>query len=141
MNLVSVGILGDLALSGFFVTEGKQNLIVKDISQAVAEMYACAKHLRYGVTRVTSEHRLPKPHRQNIFRGALTNGLEWIFIILYLIDDGHGATYKHSTPLKIGFESLPFGPESVEEPAPDVIAGILSYWVSSIPSIIPKLVK
>lgn len=67
MNLVSVDTLRDLVLSRFFVAEGKLNPILKDIPQAVAEMYARAKHLRCGVTCVKNEHRLPKSTGRTYF--------------------------------------------------------------------------
>ena len=129
-KLVGIGSLRDLVLSGFFVIEGKLKLITTDIPQAVAEMYACAKVLGYEVVQIINEHRLLIPYRQKIFRGALTNGLEWIFIILYLNDDGDGATYKFSEVIEVRLESRTLGPTTVNEPGPDIIAGMLSCWVS-----------
>ncbi len=137
MNLVKIGGLRDRVLSGFFVAEGNLSLLMQDIPQTVTEMYACAKRVECGasrVARVANDRCLPIPHRQNTFRGALTNGLEWVFIILYLNDNGNGATYKYSNSVKINVVSEPFGPERIKGHAPDVIAGILSYWVGPVPS-------
>ena len=52
-----IGPLRDQDLSGFLVVKGKLNLITMDISQALTEMYACAKRLGYGVVQVTNDHR------------------------------------------------------------------------------------
>lgn len=65
--------------SGFFVAEGKSGELTRYIPQAVAEIYACAKNLQ-----------------KDILRGALTNGREWIFLIVFCKKDGDGATYKES---------------------------------------------
>ena len=53
---IGIGPLRDQDLSGFLVVEGKLNLITMDISQALTEMYACAKRLGYGVVQVTNDH-------------------------------------------------------------------------------------
>jgi hypothetical protein len=77
----------------------------------------------------------PTPHtfylclaRKSILRGALTNRHEWIFLILYLNKDGEGGTYTESPTVKIQVsESYPY---HVLPPGPDIVAGILAYWVS-----------
>ena len=60
--------------------------------------------------------------RKKVLRGALTNGHEWIFLILQLNDDG--ASYKYSQKVQL----TAHGSQSVYQP--DLIAGILAYWVS-----------
>ena len=71
--------------------------------------------------------------RKNILRGTLTNGLEWIFLILYLKPDG-GALYQESQPVRIiqCADSLGMDIPDVYRPGPDLVAGILSHWVSVI---------
>ena len=63
--------------------------------------------------------------RKDKIRGALTNGHEWVFIILYFDAHGKGASYKHSDIVRyrVTVDGKP------EEPYPDAIAGVLSYWV------------
>ena len=95
-NLFSIGALRDRVLPGFFVAEGKLNLVVEGTPRAVAGMYACANHLRYGVAHIVNEHCSPQSHRQKTFRGALTNSLGWVFVIHYLNFNGHRAAHKHS---------------------------------------------
>jgi len=68
--------------------------------------------------------------RKDICRGALTNGTEWIFLILYLNANGEGATYKQSPLVALTYETRVFDSSRIKEPGPDVIAGILSCWVS-----------
>lgn len=64
------------------------------------------------------------------------NGLEWVFIILYLNDDGEGATYKCGGVVEVSIEYLTFAPALVKAPGPDIIAGILSCWVGSTLSVV-----
>jgi hypothetical protein len=69
--------------------------------------------------------------RKKVVRGALTNGHEWIFILIKLNDNYDGATYKQSSMLKLPtLGSLTSQLEVTREP--DLIAGILAYWVSLI---------
>jgi len=92
---------------GFFVTEAKSNLVAlgEQIPQAIGEMYACLNRLK-----------------QRSLRGALSNGQEWIFIILVLNSNGDGARYKHFSPLKAG---LP----QIGDTWPNLVTGILSHWI------------
>ncbi|KAF6751296.1 hypothetical protein DFP72DRAFT_968735 [Ephemerocybe angulata] len=94
---------------GLFITKVKQAL-PEHVPQAVAKMYASARYLG-------------KP----IARGALTNGHEWIFMTLNINQDGIGGTYTMSPKIKIqASESYPF---HVLSPEPDIIAGVLAYWI------------
>jgi len=98
--------------NGLFVTEAKQEGVplAQHVAQAVAEMYASAKYLS-----------------KKILRGALTNGHEWIFLILYLNEDGNGGSYAESPTIKIQVnDSYPY---HVLSPGPDIVAGILAYWM------------
>jgi hypothetical protein len=54
----------------------------------------------------------------------LTNGRKWIFLIVYLEKDGDGGKYKQSFQLDFDMRQ-----EKVQA-NPDVIAGVLSHWVS-----------
>ncbi|KAF8910800.1 hypothetical protein CPB85DRAFT_667932 [Mucidula mucida] len=78
------------------------------IPQAVGQLYASA--IKLG---------------QRHIRGALTNGVEWIFIILSVNEDGIGASYRTSVAIRF---TLKFALD-IEPPMPDVIAGMLTYWL------------
>lgn len=99
-------------------------------------MYACAKTSGCVSRRVLTLYTwlliFRLPYRKNIIRGATTNGCTWLFLILYVNSDGKGATYKTSAPVYINVLDSPNDRPDVEKEAPDVIAGILSSWVSSI---------
>ncbi|KAF9035395.1 hypothetical protein BDZ89DRAFT_1062174 [Hymenopellis radicata] len=83
---------GRLLPSGFFVVEAKPTDArprLKDhISQAVSELYACATVLQ--------------------MRGALTNGHDWVFIIVRLNEDAAGGNFKRSYPMSLWILE-PFG--------------------------------
>ncbi|KAF9784373.1 hypothetical protein BJ322DRAFT_844894 [Thelephora terrestris] len=99
-------------LNGLFVAEAKpgSSTLAQHVPRAVAEMYASAKYLNKG-----------------ILRGALTNGHEWIFLIFYLDKDGIGGTYTTTPIIKIQVnDSYPF---CILSPGPDIVAGILAYWI------------
>jgi len=65
-------------------------------------------------------------------RGALTNGLQWIFLILCLDADGSSGHYKQSAPVNVSHITQIHGTPIITDPGPDIIAGILSCWVSSV---------
>ena len=68
--------------------------------------------------------------RKKVLRGALTNGYDWVFILVKLNDNYDGASYKHSIPVNFSTTASPDGQVVIPKPWPDVIAGILVYWVS-----------
>ena len=69
----------------------------------------------------------PHSSSKGILRGALTNGHECIFLIFYLDKDGIGGTYAKSPIIKIQVgDSYPY---CVLSPVPDIVAGILAYWI------------
>ncbi|KAJ7126074.1 hypothetical protein C8R44DRAFT_780994 [Mycena epipterygia] len=95
--------------TGFFVIEGKIDLLFAQLPQACAELYGCAKIIG-----------------KNTVRGALTNGNEWFFIILQLnANEQPGATYRHTLPLAI----VSTVPSRTAPAGADLIAGILSFWI------------
>ncbi|KXN84577.1 hypothetical protein AN958_12325 [Leucoagaricus sp. SymC.cos] len=99
--------------TGFFLTEVKGNPLYEYIPQAVCRLYGYSKQLK-----------------KEIIRGGLTNGHEWLFIILYSNKNGEGASYKFSTTFT--YRTVPCdatGAEEKQETGPDVIAGILLYWI------------
>jgi hypothetical protein len=70
-------------------------------------------------------------HSKQVVRGALTNGREWIFLILKLNDDRNGASFMRSNIIHLDTHSEVLGgPQVMTRPSPDLIAGILSHWVS-----------
>ncbi|TFL04235.1 hypothetical protein BDV98DRAFT_502919, partial [Pterulicium gracile] len=104
--------------SGFFAAEGKVKVDGTSQSQAqfaqtVAELVACAKHLR-----------------QKHIRGALTSGLTWIFIVVDI--DTEGANFWRSPPITLRYPEheypTSFSPTSgIWDPA--FIATVLSTWI------------
>ena len=98
---------------------------VQHVAQAVAEMYASAKYLMYDSGSLPMLFINVEPHstRKGILRGALTNGHEWIFLILYLNEDGNGGTYAESPTIKIQVsDSYSY---RVLSPGPDIVPGLL----------------
>jgi hypothetical protein len=63
-------------------------------------------------------------HRKKVLCGALTNGHYWIFLLVKVNNNYDGASYKHSSVVQLT--------TSGSQPSfqPDLIAGILAYWVS-----------
>lgn len=64
---------------------------------------------------------------KQILRGAVTNGYEWVFVIFYLDKDGVGGTYKTSPTITIQVNNN--YPYHVLSSGPDIVAGIVAYWV------------
>ncbi|KAH9039945.1 hypothetical protein EDB84DRAFT_1267678 [Lactarius hengduanensis] len=95
--------------NGFFVTEAKMKPLDLDahIPQVIGEMFACLKTLN-----------------KRVLRGALTNGQEWVFLVI--VPNGDGAKYWHSLVIK-PTNPQPTGNTWVWS---DLVAGILSHWVS-----------
>lgn len=67
-----------------------------------------------------------------VIRGALTNGRDWIFLLLKFNDNYDGASYTHSGVIRLTRNRGPNGTDIILEPSADVIAGILLHWVSLI---------
>ena len=67
--------------------------------------------------------------RKKILCGALTNGCEWIFLLVKLNDNYDGATFKQSFVIQLTTLGT-LGSQLQLPPEPDLIAGILAYWVS-----------
>jgi hypothetical protein len=66
--------------------------------------------------------------RKTIIRGALTSGRDWIFIIVKLNNDYNGASYRQSNVIQLNPTCDDYQPKNPT----DLIAAILSYWVSLI---------
>ncbi|KAG5650126.1 hypothetical protein H0H81_000599 [Sphagnurus paluster] len=96
----------------FFVAEAKgPDLILdKHVPQALCEMHACAKRLN-----------------KTIIRGALTNGIEWIFMVLVLDQDGDGGKYFESEHIKL--RRLADEGGEVSREASSLIAAVIAYWI------------
>ncbi|KAF9017571.1 hypothetical protein BDZ89DRAFT_1074750 [Hymenopellis radicata] len=97
---------------GFFLAQGRQFMLSDDIPRAVADLYAAAE--RAG---------------QTVLRGALTNGCDWVFLILSRNSNGLGATYKESAVISLMERDRIFSSRQILEPWPDVIALLLSTWI------------
>jgi len=66
--------------------------------------------------------------RKKVLRGVLTNGRAWIFLIIKFNDNYEGASYKQSFVVQLRTAENIDG--QIPGPWPDLIAGILSHWVS-----------
>ena len=73
---------------------------------------------------------MPQYLRKKVLRGALTNGRDWIFLLVKLNDDYDGASFKQSTMVQLGTHWSVDGQVVIPALLPDLIAGILVYWVS-----------
>ncbi|KIL59052.1 hypothetical protein M378DRAFT_180985 [Amanita muscaria Koide BX008] len=101
--------------TGLFVVQAKLHDPANHIPQAVAEFFACAKHLD-----------------KQVVRGALTNGREWIFLLVKLNDDRNGASFMQSDIIHLNTQQEGLsGPQVMIRPFPDLIAGILSHWMQN----------
>ncbi|KIJ98357.1 hypothetical protein K443DRAFT_123702 [Laccaria amethystina LaAM-08-1] len=110
---------------GFFVVETKDRDVRLDdhIPQVWMQLYAAAKKLKCG----------SNPHflilRKSYIRGTLTNGYEWLFLVLSVNPNGKGASYR------ISYRSYSAAPQeagvdmTIPEMSPDMIAGILASWI------------
>lgn len=70
--------------------------------------------------------------RKMVLCGALTDGQDWIFLLLKFNDNYAGAKYMHSSTIKLRPAQSLDGHVTVPPPWPDIVAGILSHWVSFI---------
>ncbi|KAF9061543.1 hypothetical protein BDP27DRAFT_1452194, partial [Rhodocollybia butyracea] len=61
--------------------------------------------------------------------GAVSNGYEWIFIILHLNkDNSDGASFQISSVVKYVVSNIEYGRRVVYKPFPDLIEAILTSW-------------
>jgi len=100
--------------TGFMVIEAKLFNPSDHVPQAVCEMYACGKLLQ-----------------KTVLRGALTNGHDWIFLLVKLNHDYDGASYKQSTVVRLRATENLDGRTVIPAPWPDLIAAILSHWIEN----------
>lgn len=108
-----LGVLQDFD-HALFVSEAKASNISLEnhVPQAVCEIYACAKQLG-----------------KNIIRGAVTDGHNWIFLVLKMDPNGDGAIYAQSLQRTRLMTVVPPGDEEISRTMCDVIAGIIGYWI------------
>ncbi|KAF5346079.1 hypothetical protein D9756_010837 [Leucocoprinus leucothites] len=100
----------------FFMIEAK--------SEAV-KLHDCLPHVLAQL--YTSAKKLKKTHT----RGALTNGYEWLFVMLTVNSDSKGASYRISARSYSAAPQDAGGDVVVPNILPDMIAGILATWVST----------
>ena len=64
--------------------------------------------------------------RRKIIRGAISDGYQWVFIILHLNENGKvgGRWITREVPIGSGYDYF----ERIKNPKPDVVAGILLFW-------------
>ena len=74
--------------------------------------------------------------RNKVVRGALTNGHNWIFLLVKLTDDYEGASYKQSNVICLEvYRNLDL--QQVSQP--DLVAAIVLHWVSLFYSTVIEL--
>lgn len=100
--------------SGFFVTAAGPHHLSNYITQAVYEMYSCGRYLQ-----------------KKLVRGALTNGREWIFILVKFNDNHDGASYQRSNIVKFDIADDSDGQLVIPGSWHDIIAAILSQWIQN----------
>lgn len=86
--------------------------LLNHVPQAVSEMFTCATKLG-----------------KKFVRGVLTNGHNWIFLVLRVKDDGTGAEYAESEAICL----MGAGRQGTLVVSPDVcslLAGIIAHWAS-----------
>ncbi|EDR03662.1 uncharacterized protein LACBIDRAFT_331401 [Laccaria bicolor S238N-H82] len=68
---------------------------------------------------------------KNIIRGAVTDGHNWIFLVLKMDSNGDidGAIYTQSLQRTRLMTVVPPGDEEISHTMCDVIAGIIGYWI------------
>ncbi|KIJ92858.1 hypothetical protein K443DRAFT_647776 [Laccaria amethystina LaAM-08-1] len=66
---------------------------------------------------------------KNIIHGAVTDGHDWIFLVLKMDSNGEGAIYTQSLQRTRLMTVVPPGDEEISYTMCDVIAGIIGYWV------------
>jgi len=84
------------------------------IPQAISRMFACGKLLE-----------------KHILRGVLTDGHDWIFLVLKFNDEYAGATFRHSSPVQLNISVSPHRQPVIHAPWPDLIAAILLHWMEN----------
>jgi hypothetical protein len=96
-----------------FVAEAKTSTVPLEghVPQAVAEMYACA--IRFG---------------KKFVRGTVTDGQNWIFLVLKMDANGVGAKYSQSKRIRLMTITPPIN-EYITREMCRVISGILLYWI------------
>lgn len=101
-------------LSGLFVMQANRRHPSKQVFQAVCKMYMCAKFLQ-----------------KKVLRGVLTNGRDWMFLLVKLDDNYDKAIFKQSFMMELTFKKSVDGTRETTGPWPDLIAGVLSYWIEN----------
>jgi len=99
--------------AALFVSEAKtmDNPLAKHVAQAVAEMFACAKKLQ-----------------KRIIRGVLSDGQNWIFLIMRMNADGNGARYAESEMVCL-MSTGDLGNPIVSHTVCTMLSGIIAYWI------------
>ena len=98
-------------------------------------MWKASSVSRYSQLLVSLFNVLPFL-RNEVVRGALTNGHDWIFLLVRLMNDYEGASYKQSDVIHLEvMQNLDF--QQVSQP--DLIAAILLHWVNSFYSPVIEL--
>ncbi|KAG2066718.1 hypothetical protein BDR04DRAFT_1120995 [Suillus decipiens] len=97
-----------------WVMKFQLQLPASQVFQAVCKMYMCAKFLQ-----------------KKVLRGVLTNGRDWMFLLVKLDDNYDKAIFKQSFMMELTFKKSVDGTRETTGPWPDLIAGVLSYWIEN----------
>ncbi|KAK1215433.1 hypothetical protein PQX77_021972 [Marasmius sp. AFHP31] len=76
-------------------------------------------------------HGFCQTHKRSLLRGALTNGREWLFILLKAGPNGDGFGYWISEKVyKVADVRYARHPDEVSFPHRDIVAGVIAHWIS-----------
>ena len=67
--------------------------------------------------------------RKKVLRGAVTNGHQWIFILIKINDNYEGASFMDSQIIEIAASLSPDGQGTVDQSLADLLSAILLHWV------------
>ncbi|KAK1217028.1 hypothetical protein PQX77_020328 [Marasmius sp. AFHP31] len=76
-------------------------------------------------------HGFCQTHKRSLLRGALTNGREWLFILLKAGPNGDGFGYWISEKVyKVADVRSSRHPDEVSFPHRDIVTGVIAHWIS-----------
>ncbi|TDL20122.1 hypothetical protein BD410DRAFT_899713 [Rickenella mellea] len=67
--------------------------------------------------------------QKRVVRGAVTNGRNWIFLLVKLNDGYSGGTFKQSSLVRCNIAHSHDDGLEILQPGPDLIAAILTHWI------------
>jgi len=106
-----------------FIAKAKYQEIPRYFPHTIAKMYAMVTQHKFVFSFVGVRFS-QDVSRKMVIRGVISDGYQWVFIILCLDESGKGGFYWVTSEVLID-DHL----GRIENPEPDAVAGILAYWV------------